>query len=72
PDLIDEPMMEEDQTVLEALGVDQATKEPPVLPPNSLPSSSVVEEEFDLSNFMFEDEVIHGEKVIDQEDTMEE
>ncbi|KAH9305868.1 hypothetical protein KI387_010272, partial [Taxus chinensis] len=52
--------------------VEEATKEPSVLPPTSSPLSSDVEEEFDLSNFMFEDEGNHGEKVADQEDTMEE
>ncbi|KAH9312771.1 hypothetical protein KI387_027806, partial [Taxus chinensis] len=72
PDLIDEPMMEEDHTISEALSVEQATEEPSVLPPTSSPSSSDVEEEFDLSNFMFESEGNHGEQVADQEDTMKE
>ncbi|KAH9318998.1 hypothetical protein KI387_020767, partial [Taxus chinensis] len=72
PDLIDEPMMEEDHTVSEALSVEQATGEPSVLPPTSSPSSSDVEEEFDLSNFMFEEERNHGEQVANQEDTMKE
>ncbi|KAH9310879.1 hypothetical protein KI387_025914, partial [Taxus chinensis] len=71
-DLIDEPMMEEDHTVLEAPSVEQATEEPSVLPPTSSPSSSNVEEEFDLSNFMFEDEGNHGTQVANQKDTMEE
>ncbi|KAH9288028.1 hypothetical protein KI387_032145, partial [Taxus chinensis] len=53
---------EEDHTVLEAPSVEQATEEPSVLPPTSSPSSSDVEEEFDLSNFMFEEEGNHGEQ----------
>ncbi|KAH9329420.1 hypothetical protein KI387_001528, partial [Taxus chinensis] len=63
--------MEEDHTVSEAPGVEQATEEPSVLPSTSSPSSSDVEEEFELSNFMFEDEGSHGDHVTDQEDTME-
>ncbi|KAH9306101.1 hypothetical protein KI387_010505, partial [Taxus chinensis] len=59
PNLIDEPMMEEDHIVLEALSVEQATKEPSDLPPTSSPSISNVEEEFELSNFMLEDEGNH-------------
>ncbi|KAH9288561.1 hypothetical protein KI387_032678, partial [Taxus chinensis] len=61
-----------DHTVSEALSVEQATKEPLILPPTSSPSSSDVEEEFDLSNFMFESEGSHGDQVVDQEGTMEE
>ncbi|KAH9307545.1 hypothetical protein KI387_035456, partial [Taxus chinensis] len=51
--------MEEEHTILEAPSVEQATEEPPVLPPTSSPSRSDVEEEFELSNFMFEDEGNH-------------
>ncbi|KAH9293495.1 hypothetical protein KI387_041301, partial [Taxus chinensis] len=40
PDLIDEPMMEEDHIVSKAPSRDQATEEPSVLPPTSSPSSS--------------------------------
>ncbi|KAH9298627.1 hypothetical protein KI387_030309, partial [Taxus chinensis] len=72
PDLIDEPMMEEDHTVLEAPSVGKAIEEPLVIPPISSPSRFDVEEEFDLSNFMFESEGSHGDQVIDQEDSMEE
>ncbi|KAH9306639.1 hypothetical protein KI387_011043, partial [Taxus chinensis] len=72
PDLIDEPMMEEDHTVLEAPSVEQATEKPSILPPTSSPSRSDVEEAFDLSNFMFKDEGNHGEKIVDSKDTMEE
>ncbi|KAH9288986.1 hypothetical protein KI387_033103, partial [Taxus chinensis] len=61
PNLIDEPMMEEDHTVSEAPSVEQVTKEPSVLPLTLSPSISNVEEDFDLSNFMFEDEGNHGE-----------
>ncbi|KAH9328766.1 hypothetical protein KI387_000874, partial [Taxus chinensis] len=59
PDLIDEPMMEEEHIVSEALSVEQAIGEPLVLPLTSSRSSSDVEEEFYLSNFMFESEGIH-------------
>ncbi|KAH9322627.1 hypothetical protein KI387_017266 [Taxus chinensis] len=52
--------MEEDHTVLEALSVEQTIKEPSVLPPTSSPLSFNVEEEFYISNFMFEDEGNHG------------
>ncbi|KAH9316101.1 hypothetical protein KI387_024728, partial [Taxus chinensis] len=55
PDLINEPMMEENHIVSEALSVEQAIEEPSVPPPTSCPSRSDVEEEFYLSNFMFED-----------------
>ncbi|KAH9325074.1 hypothetical protein KI387_005252, partial [Taxus chinensis] len=59
PDLIDEPMMEEDHIVLEALSVDLDIGEPLVIPPTSSPSCSDVEEYFDLSNFKFEEEINH-------------
>ncbi|KAH9300492.1 hypothetical protein KI387_012075, partial [Taxus chinensis] len=49
----------EDHTVSEAPSVEQATGEPSVLPSTSSPSSSDVEEEFELANFMFEDEGSH-------------
>ncbi|KAH9321552.1 hypothetical protein KI387_016191, partial [Taxus chinensis] len=65
-------ILEEDHIVSEALSVEQATEEPSVLPPTSSPSSSDVEEEFELSNFMFEDEGSHSDQVVDIEDTMEE
>ncbi|KAH9325162.1 hypothetical protein KI387_005340, partial [Taxus chinensis] len=42
------------------------------LPPISSPLNSNNEEVFDLSNFMFESEGSHGDKVVDQEGTMEE
>ncbi|KAH9299522.1 hypothetical protein KI387_031204, partial [Taxus chinensis] len=50
---------EEDHIVSEAPHVEQATKEPSFLPPTSSPSSFDVEEEFDLSNFVFESEGSH-------------
>ncbi|KAH9292735.1 hypothetical protein KI387_042079, partial [Taxus chinensis] len=56
PDFIDEHMMEEDHKVSEAPSVEQAIEEPSVLPPNSSPLISKVEEEFEISNFMLEDE----------------
>ncbi|KAH9324968.1 hypothetical protein KI387_005146, partial [Taxus chinensis] len=72
PHLIDEPVMDKDPIVSEAPSAEQATEEPSVLPPTSSPSSSNVEEEFELSNFMFEDEGNHDEQVSNQEETMEE
>ncbi|KAH9287430.1 hypothetical protein KI387_031547, partial [Taxus chinensis] len=54
---------EKDHIVLEAPSVEQATGEPSVLPSTSSPSRSDVEEEFELSNFMFEDEGSHGDRV---------
>ncbi|KAH9321234.1 hypothetical protein KI387_015873, partial [Taxus chinensis] len=71
-DLIDEPMMEEDHKVLEALSVEQAIGEPSVLPPTSSPSRFDVEEDFDLSKLMIEEDRNHGEHVANQEDTMKE
>ncbi|KAH9331280.1 hypothetical protein KI387_003388, partial [Taxus chinensis] len=55
-----------------ALSVEQAIEEPSVLPPTSSPSRYDVEEEFEISNFMFEDEGNHGESIVDQDDTMKE
>ncbi|KAH9302652.1 hypothetical protein KI387_014235, partial [Taxus chinensis] len=59
PDLIDEPMSEENHMVPEASSVKQAKEKPSVLPPTSSPSSSDVKEDFDILNFMFEDEGNH-------------
>ncbi|KAH9319488.1 hypothetical protein KI387_021257, partial [Taxus chinensis] len=56
PDLIDESIIEENHTIQEDSSIEQATEEPSVLPPTSSPSNPNVEEEFELSNFMFEDE----------------
>ncbi|KAH9312688.1 hypothetical protein KI387_027723, partial [Taxus chinensis] len=70
PDLINEPMME-DNTISETLSVEQQKNLEFFLLLLS-PSSSSVEKEFELSNFMFEEEGNHGELVADQEDTMEE
>ncbi|KAH9306357.1 hypothetical protein KI387_010761, partial [Taxus chinensis] len=64
--------MEENHIVLEALSVKYATEEPSVLPHTSSPSRSNFEEEFDISNFIFENEDNHGDQVADQENTMEE
>ncbi|KAH9327084.1 hypothetical protein KI387_007262, partial [Taxus chinensis] len=64
--------MEEDHTLLEDPSEEHATEEPSVLPPTSPPSSYDVEEEFELSNFMFEDEGNHGAKIVDSKDIMEE
>ncbi|KAH9300106.1 hypothetical protein KI387_011689, partial [Taxus chinensis] len=50
---------EEDHTISEAPSVEQAREEPLVLPFTSSPSSFDVEEEFELSKFMFEDEGNH-------------
>ncbi|KAH9332160.1 hypothetical protein KI387_044304, partial [Taxus chinensis] len=72
PDLIDEPVIEEDHIVSEALSVERATREPSALPPTSSPSSFDIEEEFYISKFMFEEEGNHGEQVTDQEDAMKE
>ncbi|KAH9317586.1 hypothetical protein KI387_019355, partial [Taxus chinensis] len=47
-------------------------KDPSVIPPTSSPSNYNVEEEFEISNFMFEDEGNRGDQIVDQEDTMEE
>ncbi|KAH9295299.1 hypothetical protein KI387_038887, partial [Taxus chinensis] len=52
-------VLEENHTVLEATSAEQAIEEPSVLPPTSSPSKSNVKEEFELSNFMFEDEGNH-------------
>ncbi|KAH9324129.1 hypothetical protein KI387_004307, partial [Taxus chinensis] len=49
-----------------------ATEELSVLPPTSSPSISNVEEEFYISNFMFEDEENHGDQIADQKNIMEE
>ncbi|KAH9317048.1 hypothetical protein KI387_018817, partial [Taxus chinensis] len=68
---LEDTVLEEDHTILEALSVEQATKEPSVLPPTSSPSRSNVEEEFELSKFMFKDEGSHGDQIADPEDTME-
>ncbi|KAH9323698.1 hypothetical protein KI387_018337, partial [Taxus chinensis] len=51
--------VEKDHIVSEAPSVEQAIEEPSVLPPTSSPSSSNVEEEFEISNFMFEEEGNH-------------
>ncbi|KAH9319489.1 hypothetical protein KI387_021258, partial [Taxus chinensis] len=56
PDLIDESIMEENHTIQEASSTNQATEEALVLPPTSSPSNPNVEEEFEISKFMFEDE----------------
>ncbi|KAH9306401.1 hypothetical protein KI387_010805, partial [Taxus chinensis] len=64
--------LEENHTIPEAPSADQATEEPSVLLPTSSPSSSNVEEEFELSNLKSKDEGNHGEKIADPEDTMEE
>ncbi|KAH9293198.1 hypothetical protein KI387_041598, partial [Taxus chinensis] len=63
---------EEDHIVSEAPSVEKATKETSILPTSSSPSISNVEEEFKISNFMFEDEGSHGDQITDHEDTMEE
>ncbi|KAH9301124.1 hypothetical protein KI387_012707, partial [Taxus chinensis] len=64
--------VEVDHIVSEAPSVEQSIEEYSVLHPTSSPSSSNVEEEFDLSNFTFEDEGNHGEKIANSKDTMEE
>ncbi|KAH9288927.1 hypothetical protein KI387_033044 [Taxus chinensis] len=64
--------MEENNKVLEDSNMKKAAEEPLVLPSTSSPLSSDVEEEFDLSNFMFENEGNCGDQVADQEDTMKE
>ncbi|KAH9296272.1 hypothetical protein KI387_039860, partial [Taxus chinensis] len=66
------PAMEEKNAGPRALNTKQAIEEPSVLPSTSSLSSSNVGEEFDLSNFMLEDERNHGKQVSDQENTMEE
>ncbi|KAH9290230.1 hypothetical protein KI387_034347, partial [Taxus chinensis] len=53
------PAVEEEHTIFEAPSAEQAIEEPSFLPPTSSSSSSNVEEEFKLSNFMFEDEGNH-------------
>ncbi|KAH9328744.1 hypothetical protein KI387_000852, partial [Taxus chinensis] len=72
PDLIDGSIIEGYHTVQEASSTEQGIEEPLVLPPTSSPSNSNVEEDLELSKFMFEDERNHGEKVLDQGDPMEE
>ncbi|KAH9315883.1 hypothetical protein KI387_024510, partial [Taxus chinensis] len=66
------PAVEEKNAGPRALNSKQAIEEPSVLPSTSFSSSSNVEEEFDLSNFIFENENNHGDQVADQENTMEE
>lgn len=46
PYFIDEPMMEEDHTVLKTPSVDQAIEKRLILPPTSSPSRYDVEQEF--------------------------
>ncbi|KAH9325469.1 hypothetical protein KI387_005647, partial [Taxus chinensis] len=65
-------LVKEDHTFSKAPSVEQAIEKPLVLPPTSSPLGFDVEEEFDLSNFMFEEEGDHSEKISNQEDTMEE
>ncbi|KAH9297327.1 hypothetical protein KI387_029009, partial [Taxus chinensis] len=55
-----------------ALSAKQATEEPSVLLSTSSLSSSINEEEFDLSNSILESEGNHGGQIADQENTMEE
>ncbi|KAH9319115.1 hypothetical protein KI387_020884, partial [Taxus chinensis] len=65
-------VVEKNHTVTEVSSSEKAVEEPLVLPPTSSPSISNVEEEFELSNSMFKDEVNHGEPISDPKDTMEE